>query len=578
MADPNPQAGHSNPSRGKGESPFSDSQAAGSAKKALKPTDAFPETDPPEEQDDAAEEGKAAEKPKRKAGSSSRFQTIFSISMIVCLLGTFGVVCYLKYRDRIDKGLLSAKDKIVAQATRLKDSIRKKKPGESTAPEEDVNTEKDSTAGTEPEESGVAKLTDEPPAEDPPAKTAKTEDSENPFADTEKTAPRKEQAAAEPPGEMPKQDLVTEEIPETKQPARIKAEQASVAQLKSPIPEDEGATLQTPQSDDPMEEPKKTAESPASLKEVVEDDPGYSRNRLASAPPMGTAPPKDDFMEEIPRKKEHVKEPVEEKTESRPTGILTEQNEELGRYRPLETGSSEASSRTRIRSSVDDNLPPAHPTNEEPPVARKEARDEFDPEPVPRRVENLKTPAKEKTLPRHPRENIVREEKITESAAAPADGQTYVIKPHDNYWKISKQQYGSARYFTALARFNQERIPDPQMMKPGMKIVVPAKEVLERQFPDLFQEQKLKAEQEKQEQGPRFFRDAKGGLKYRVGSEDNLSTISQRYLGKSSRWDEIYQLNQELLKDADSLRVGTVLDLPGDASPQRMAKEPQDFR
>ena len=42
------------------------------------------------------------------------------------------------------------------------------------------------------------------------------------------------------------------------------------------------------------------------------------------------------------------------------------------------------------------------------------------------------------------------------------------------------------RYFSALARYNQQRIPDPKKMRPGMKILTPSREVLESRNPDLF--------------------------------------------------------------------------------------------
>jgi nucleoid-associated protein YgaU len=53
---------------------------------------------------------------------------------------------------------------------------------------------------------------------------------------------------------------------------------------------------------------------------------------------------------------------------------------------------------------------------------------------------------------------------------------------------------------------------------------------------------------------------------YRVGEKDNLSTIAETHLGRSTRWTEIVALNKQTLKNFDRLKLGTVLRLPDDAS------------
>jgi nucleoid-associated protein YgaU len=59
---------------------------------------------------------------------------------------------------------------------------------------------------------------------------------------------------------------------------------------------------------------------------------------------------------------------------------------------------------------------------------------------------------------------------------------------------------------------------------------------------------------------------------YRVGSDDTLTGISQRHLGRASRWSEIFELNQAVMKTPDRMRPGLVLQLPGDAS--RLSEAP----
>ena len=147
--------------------------------------------------------------------------------------------------------------------------------------------------------------------------------------------------------------------------------------------------------------------------------------------------------------------------------------------------------------------------------------------------------------------------------AAPDDGSTFksvVVQNGDNYTKISKRVYGTMRYFSALAVFNQHRIPEPKNMRPRMVVLVPAKEVLEERYPELFADS-----QPKVVEPAGFLLLDDGSPAYRAGERETISEISQRFLGRSSRWIEIYRLNQSTLGDPNKLKPGTILALPADA-------------
>ena len=148
--------------------------------------------------------------------------------------------------------------------------------------------------------------------------------------------------------------------------------------------------------------------------------------------------------------------------------------------------------------------------------------------------------------------------------AAPDDGSTFnsvVVQNGDNYTKISKRVYGSAKYFSALAVFNQHRIPEPKNMRSGMVVLVPEKKVLEERFPELFVDSQPKVAEVAE-----FFLLEDGSPAYRVGERETISQISERFLGRSSRWIEIYRLNQSVLKDPNKLKAGLILALPADAA------------
>lgn len=169
---------------------------------------------------------------------------------------------------------------------------------------------------------------------------------------------------------------------------------------------------------------------------------------------------------------------------------------------------------------------------------------------------------------------------VTRSAPVPALENTgsYVVQPGDNYWTISKQLYGSGRYFQALAKHNASVAADPQKLKPGMQIATPPGSELETRYRaemPLTATNPTATSQPTNSGGraprdgeadPGFFLDSDGVPRYRIGTADTLSLIARNHLGRSSRWVQIYEMNRDILKDGNTLSVGTVLHLPPDAS------------
>ena len=146
----------------------------------------------------------------------------------------------------------------------------------------------------------------------------------------------------------------------------------------------------------------------------------------------------------------------------------------------------------------------------------------------------------------------------------------YAVRAGDNYWKISKKVYGTSKYFQALARANARRIGDPNKMRPGMKVIVPQTDALEQQYPDLFRRVATSGSGGVRGPSPKLpagmFLGSQGAPMYRVGASDSLTLISQKHLGRATRWVQIYELNRHQLKSPNDLPIGTVLRLPADAS------------
>lgn len=162
--------------------------------------------------------------------------------------------------------------------------------------------------------------------------------------------------------------------------------------------------------------------------------------------------------------------------------------------------------------------------------------------------------------------NFAYENRVQQVAGVSEDCEICEVRPNDNYWSISKRMYGTARYFSSLALYNQHRIADPKKLRPGMKVLIPHPQLLEQKYPELFKDFRRK---ETQPAG--FFLQSDASPAYRVGERETLSEISLKHLGRASRWIQIYRMNQDILKDPNKLKPGIVLALPDDATEVHLA-------
>jgi nucleoid-associated protein YgaU len=157
----------------------------------------------------------------------------------------------------------------------------------------------------------------------------------------------------------------------------------------------------------------------------------------------------------------------------------------------------------------------------------------------------------------------------------------YTVRPGDNYWVIAKAHYGSVRYFAALTEYNRQRVVDPQKMKPGVQVAIPEASVLESQFPHLFTGPVPSVAATRptvNAEGPGQFFVSAGEPMYRVGQGDTLSSISQKHLGRASRWEQVFAINRDVLPAPDRLKPGLILRLPRDASQIAVTPEGSDGR
>jgi hypothetical protein len=176
----------------------------------------------------------------------------------------------------------------------------------------------------------------------------------------------------------------------------------------------------------------------------------------------------------------------------------------------------------------------------------------------------------------------------TPRAQSSTHGQNYVIEPNDNFWIISRKRYGAGRFYMALAQHNQQIIPDAKRMKPGITISTPDVSVLEHKYaqlipkaaaPDSVAPATATQSRKLEDSGPSgYFVGADGSPMYRVGGQDTLTDIAKSHLGRSSRWVQILEINRNVLRSGNDLRIGTVLRLPSDASRVQVVGTSREFR
>jgi nucleoid-associated protein YgaU len=149
----------------------------------------------------------------------------------------------------------------------------------------------------------------------------------------------------------------------------------------------------------------------------------------------------------------------------------------------------------------------------------------------------------------------------TTALGDPSNETIHVVQSGETYWSIARQHYSAGRYFKALVEYNKPRIADARALKPGMKVLIPDAEVLDAKFASHIPS----GAPAKKQPGGLFF-DSAGQPFYRVGPSDSLGGIAQRHLGRSSRSQEIFELNQDVLASPHKLKLGTILKMPENAS------------
>ncbi len=135
----------------------------------------------------------------------------------------------------------------------------------------------------------------------------------------------------------------------------------------------------------------------------------------------------------------------------------------------------------------------------------------------------------------------------------PADAQTLPFRFHtvtagDSLSRICTREYGDASLALELAAYNELERPDH--IEEGTRLRLPKADDLVRGRPA------------PTGLAPRAATPPKEDRTYTVQEGDALSRIAARVLGSSARFQEIFDLNRDKLKDPDDIRPGMVLRVP----------------
>lgn len=171
---------------------------------------------------------------------------------------------------------------------------------------------------------------------------------------------------------------------------------------------------------------------------------------------------------------------------------------------------------------------------------------------------------------------------------------THEVKSGDKLFRIAAKYYGDGSLWEALAEYNKARVPNASVLRQGVRLDIPPKDVLlgeavmppagstppkansSRSAPErtggrpdaekapvidrsLVKNDKTKPEATKGEKE----KEKKPAMTtYKVARGDDLSTIAQKLLGSAKRARELYQFNKDVLADEHTLIAGTVLKIP----------------
>ena len=157
------------------------------------------------------------------------------------------------------------------------------------------------------------------------------------------------------------------------------------------------------------------------------------------------------------------------------------------------------------------------------------------------------------------------ESKVPPSDAAPPI--THTVASGDTLSAIAKARYGtrSERLIRAIFDANRSSLHDPNALKVGMVLKLPAIDGLRPSTDGQPAARPSKVSRQQQRSGPREL-GQRPWRWYQIKKNDRYASIAREQLGDAGRWQEIYELNKGKFPDPNRIREGIRIKLPAGAS------------
>lgn len=138
------------------------------------------------------------------------------------------------------------------------------------------------------------------------------------------------------------------------------------------------------------------------------------------------------------------------------------------------------------------------------------------------------------------------------------------VQKGDTLTRIAHRYYGSssAQFVNAIFDANRAVVPDPDQLRIGDEVVIPA--LAGAASGEAAQSQERVA---KQRPAPRNLHEERARTDtaarwYQVRKNDRYITIAREQLGDENRWKEIFELNRERFPDPSRIREGVRIRIP----------------
>ncbi|MHC4695249.1 MAG: LysM peptidoglycan-binding domain-containing protein [Planctomycetota bacterium] len=138
----------------------------------------------------------------------------------------------------------------------------------------------------------------------------------------------------------------------------------------------------------------------------------------------------------------------------------------------------------------------------------------------------------------------------------------YTVVSGDTLSKIAGAHYGrrSTRFVNAIFDANRSVLSSPDVLRPGMELVIPAVE-------GATAPSSAESSGERETKTPRPPRSNRQDSQppyrwYQIKKNDRYMSIAREQLGDARRWPEIYELNKEKFPDPGMIREGVRIKIP----------------